>query len=334
MPQAIITLHKSITVRIGLDENSFKEAFKIKQTFENRESHIKFNYSQDHEDLQSSTNSQREMTCSSSSHTSSSNSDMELNSDEELLKQRGGEQIHTSLQRKFKNKDMATCWLNSCLQLVLTALDYCENLTIMESDLGQKLLVLKSNENRKSLDPENVKNILVNTEDLRITVKISELEAEIDDPFERQHQIESVQRLDLYRGQQCVRDFFICLQENLVSWPDVTSTFMFTLTHSTECLKCNHVNRSETFQLYVELPVPPNHVKLNDHVEEFFNTSELVGMNCDNCQSFVQKEKSSKLTQAADSEFLIIILTRAIETIAGCKLIVAKTDATNDIFIR
>ena len=38
------------------------------------------------------------------------------------------EQLNISLpfRRKFKNLDMATCWLNACLQLVLAALDHKE----------------------------------------------------------------------------------------------------------------------------------------------------------------------------------------------------------------
>ena len=69
-------------------------------------------------------------------------------------------------------------------------------------------------------------------------------------------------RLDLRRGQQCVRDFFICLNENLQSWPDVYSTFAFQLAHSTECLTCKHINQHETNQPYFEIPVPPDNAKM------------------------------------------------------------------------
>ena len=129
-------------------------------------------------------------------------------------------------------------------------------------------------------------------------------------------------RLNLISGQQCVWDFFLCLQENILSWPDVCSPFSFKLTHSTICYSCNHVNRS-------------NNSSLNDQIEEDFNTSSLVGKFCeDGCQNFVQTEKSSRLTLASETEFLILILTRAMETLDGFKLVKNKIATTNDVFLR
>ena len=96
-----------------------------------------------------------------------------------------------------------------------------------------------------SLDATNVKNIVVTAEDTRIAIRLSELSTEIMDQNllnDRTRGIESL-RLDLKSGQQCVRDFFLCLNENLLSWPDVYSTFGFEITHSTKCCSCHHVNQ-------------------------------------------------------------------------------------------
>ena len=121
----------------------------------------------------------------------------------------------------------------------------------------------------------------------------------------------------------------------MLSWPDVCSIFYFKITHSTTCCNCNHVNESETTQMYLEMPVPPDNTNLNDYVEEHLNTSSLVGVFCeDGCQKFVQTEKRSTLTLANDSEFLIVILTLAIETLDGFKLVDNRTIPTNDVFIR
>ena len=38
-------------------------------------------------------------------------------------------------RRKFDNRDMATCWLNSCLQLVLAAMDHNADQIIFNSEL-------------------------------------------------------------------------------------------------------------------------------------------------------------------------------------------------------
>ena len=87
--------------------------------------------------------------------------------------------------------------------------------------------------------------------------------------------------------------------------------------------------------MYAEIPVPPDDSNLNDFVEEFFNTSTLVGRSCDDgCQGFEQAETRSKLTSAAEPEFFIVILTRAVQTMDGFEFVKNKTSATSDVFIR
>ena len=80
--------------------------------------------------------------------------------------------------------------------------------------------------------------------------------------------------------------------------------------------------------------MPPENEILADYVEQFFNMSELVGLYCDACQNFVQAEKRSTLTQANKAEFLIIILSRAVTTLDGYKLVDHKILPTNDLLIR
>ena len=191
--------------------------------------------------------------------------------------------------------------------------------------------------NFSTIDPSTVKNIVVTSEDTRIATRISELEEEISDQNELKNQTRAVKnlRLNLLSGQQCIRDFFLCLDENVLSWPDVYSFFGFKMTHATKCCLCNRVNQSETTQMYIELQVPSDDTNLNESVEDFLNSSSLVGFRCeDGCQQFVQAEKTSKLTAASETEFFIVILTRGMQTIEGFKLIKNRVTATNDAFIR
>ena len=178
--------------------------------------------------------------------------------------------------------------------------------------------------------------MLVATEDTRIALRISELESNINDQNELHHQIEAVEklRLDLLSGQQCVKDFFICLQENMLSWPDVCSVFNFTVTQSTECCSCETLTTSDTTQLYIEIEVPPDNSHLNNSVEEMLNISELFAMNCENCKKLVQKEKRLQLTSASESEFITVILRRTVETLDGYELNKNRTICTDDVFIR
>ena len=132
-----------------------------------------------------------------------------------------------------------------------------------------------------------------------------------------------------------MRDFFLCLNENVMDWPDVFSSFGFDIIHSTKCSSCKHVNQSVTTQIYVELQVPPDGSNLNDSIEEFFNASSLVGIFCENgCQQFVQAEKSSNISRTAETDFVIVILTRANETLDGYQLNSNKITATKDVYIR
>ena len=141
-------------------------------------------------------------------------------------------------------------------------------------------------------------------------------------------------RLDFYSGQQCVKDFFLCLSEKTLSWPDVCSSFNFKITHSNECLACNHLHTYETTELCIEIPVPPDNSNLNEYVEEYFNISNLVGLRCEACQQFVQKEQKSQLTDECEAEFIIVILDRGILTMDGYKLIKNITNPANNVFIR
>ena len=83
--------------------------------------------------------------------------------------------LDKSFKRKFKNVDMATCWLNSCLQLLLTAIDDCVAQPVCTSELGRELIKLKLNDEDESLEPTIVKHIVVTAEDTRIALRLSEL---------------------------------------------------------------------------------------------------------------------------------------------------------------
>ena len=187
------------------------------------------------------------------------------------------------------------------------------------------------------LDPTAIKHIIVTSEDTRIATRLLEITSEIEDQIELENRTRAIEnmRLNLISGQQCVRDFFLCLQENFLSWPDVFLTFKNNMTHSTMCCGCNQLYHSETTQMYVELPVPPHNSCLSDYVEEYLNTSTLVDKLCeDGCKKFVQAEKRSRLSLASETEFMIVILSRAAETVGGLELVGNEIVATNDILIR
>ena len=176
------------------------------------------------------------------------------------------------------------------------------------------MILLKLYKEDTFLNPTTIKNIIVTSEDTRIATRLSELTSEIGDQIELENRTRAIEslRLNLISGQQCVRDFFLCLHENFLSWPDIFLTFSYKITHSTTCCGCKQIYQSETSQMYVELPVPPHNSCLNDYVEEHFNASTLVDKYCEErCKKFVQAEKRSRLSLASETEFMIVILTKS-----------------------
>ena len=124
-----ISDHKSITIRIGLNENQFTEEFKGKQTFD-QESHLKPKEANMLTESSESDNAM-EMSDSDNSFTSTNvDEPMSLDDDYDVNTQ-------ALFSRRFKNLDSTTCWLNSCLQLFLIAMDH-ESFTESDftSDLG------------------------------------------------------------------------------------------------------------------------------------------------------------------------------------------------------
>ena len=324
-----ISDHKSITIRIGLNENQFTEEFKVKQTFD-QESHLK---PKETNMLSESSESDNAMAMSDSNSSASIDVDDPMSVDEEF-----DVIAHAVFSRRFKNLDSTTCWLNSCLQLFLIALDH-ENFAERDftSDLGKAVWNLFSTKRNDSLDATSVKNILNSTEDTRIAIRISELEAtEVDfSEVQRKAKLAEASKFDLFSGEQCVREFLNCLNTNQIFWPDIASTFMFSTSHSTICCSCNHRVQSMTDQLYIELDVPPDNSNLNDYIEEHFNTSDLIGKLCDGgCSKFTQSEKRTQITDSTHVKFLLVVLSRGIQTEHGFGLNKNRTIATNDVFIR
>ena len=176
------------------------------------------------------------------------------------------------------------------------------------------------------------------TENTRIAKQLSELHNEIVDKeqLEGRSRLIEASRIDLASGQQDVQDFFICLQMNAISWTDVCMCFTFSITHSVTCCNCGQVQSYETRTMYdeVDLPFRTANLNLKDLVEEHFHMSSSVMVFCEACKKLVQKERASKLTSVGDTEFLVIILKRAVETLDGFRILDSEVIPTNDVLIR
>ena len=160
-------------------------------------------------------------------------------------------------------------------------MDYGYNIGL-NSELGLELMRLQTYDGNLSLDPSNLKDIIVSTEDTRVASRLSRLLATNNDAniIAEHSRIIEESRFDLRSGQQCVREFFLCLNENILDWPDVASMFSFSLTHLSQCASCGHENSSETTQLYIEMQVPPDGTALKMQVEDYLNEGSCLFYFC------------------------------------------------------
>ena len=141
--------------------------------------------------------------------------------------------------------------------------------------------------------------------------------------------------LNLGTGQQCFRDFFLCLKENLESWIDVYQLFCVNINFSTTCLNCNKKSESEQNQLYVEIDVPPNGSNLNEYVEKTLNGYDEVDYDCqDGCNVKSEAANRSMIKSCQDTEFLIVILRRVILGEAGPMIVQNSVNSTYNICIK
>ena len=103
--------------------------------------------------------------------------------------------------------------------MFLACMNHCTTTPVFDSDLGIELNQLQARTNSEPLDPTSIKNIIVTAEDTRVASRLSELAIEISDKdeLERRTTIVENMRLNLYTGQQCVRDFFGCIEENIIN---------------------------------------------------------------------------------------------------------------------
>ena len=221
--------------------------------------------------------------------------------------------------------------------MILSGLDHYPLGGKFESELGLLLHDLKNLEANECIDPSEIKDLIIFTEDMRIAKRKSELTESIKDKNELPRMLQNIDQLylNMRTGQQCVRDFFICLHENMENWIDVYRMFSFTTVNLSICLACGHRSSSEQFQIYLELDVPPEGSNLSEFVELALNDGTMVDYRCeDGCNSRSQAEKRTLLKSGRDSQFIIIMLRRTILSELGQQIVPNNVYSDRDIDIR
>ena len=241
-------------------------------------------------------------------------------------------QLERSVQRRIINPDAETCWLNSCLQLVLTALDYKEYLSENGSVLWDQLLWMKGKDPSIVLDPTDVKLVIVQAERERI----------IRDNIAPNHMLFDLGNLPNVKdgshpvsirriGQQDCKDFFYCLDENRQAWPDVYDFLKVNTTSKTQCVSCKNTSTQEfggTEKSFISLPCPNKNVTMKQQIEEKMNIGELVHgwRDEEGCKEVSEGRNSQRISNIDETEYVIFVLERLIRI--GGNLHIINTQVT------
>ena len=104
---------------------------------------------------------------------------------------------------------------------------------------------------------------------------------------------------------------------------------------STTCSNCEMRSESESTQIYEEMSVPKDGSNLKIYVEQFFNGSSTVETHCQNgCQKLGPGKRRTTLKSTANSKFIQLIFSRAVDSGQGYQLVTNSVVSTDDVEIR
>merc|ERR1711867_146066 len=207
-------------------------------------------------------------------------------------------------QRRIINPDAETCWLNSCLQLILTALDFYEEMPQSGSIMWQNLIQLQGIDTTLPLDPSGVKRVMLLTEKSHTLFNLGNLPVLYNE--------------DLRIGQQDCREFFYCINENRESWPDVFNLFKVSTLSETECCNCGNISRQEVSaneRTLISLPCPTSTVNMKDYLECQLNGFQLVENWRDEngCGEIVNGRSKTQISNISETDYVVFMLERLLE---------------------
>ena len=236
-------------------------------------------------------------------------------------------------QRRFMNRDNETCWLNSCLQLILTALDYENDVCQYGSTLWKQLVGLHNEGSSKTLLPDGVKNTIIETERNRITTLNSRLRLfgleTVLDSFGRPIKKNRI-------GQQDSKDLFLCLDENMNDWPDVFNFFKVSTITSTTCGSCGFVSqqeREDTDTTSIMLSCPISSTNLKTFIEDEMNSVEKVNgwRDQNGCGQITTGNVRKRICNIMNKKYLIFILRRLIRIGDELEIIDTEVKINDDL---
>ena len=130
-----------------------------------------------------------------------------------------------------------------------------------------------------------------------------------------------ISNLRLHAGQQDAIDFFVCLKQNQIHWPDVFNTFKVRMKSIAECRSCRHTSsqaNSEDF-MFLEFSCPDSGTEMSTYLTEKMEHPEVISewRDEEGCGQRRGALLFNKIVNIAEAEFLIIMLRRLVDNGRG-----------------
>ena len=219
---------------------------------------------------------------------------------------------------------MESCWLNSCMQLVLAAFDHLTELATNGSPLWKLLIQYKMKDEGDIINPLEIRDLLLAKERDRILLKGVRSENRLfhyaNTNSTNEYRLKSLSEASRI-GQQDCKDFFVCIEQNKESWADVYSVFDFSTTKSTLCHNCQVESRPPNYdnQTFMMFDCPQQDVTLSQYVDKHLNESTLVNnwRHEEGCNRIGDAENKVRLVNVDNTQFVTIIVNRLIRDPQG-----------------
>ena len=225
-----------------------------------------------------------------------------------------------SRQHVFQNNDQESCWMNSCLQTMLAALDHSDDLSLSGSTFWELLLWYKGMGTDTPINPVEIKELLYSRKRQRI------IEGNVSPQFRLFHFANTTttdpEELEQHlnrRGQQDCKDFFICIEENKEHWQDIYNLFKFSYFNYTICSNCHQMSRPDRTDnnehIIFLLNCPSNPQKLSSLIRSSMNEPSEVTQwrHEEGCGQITTGWNYRKIENLTILKFLLVIVERVTE---------------------
>ena len=158
---------------------------------------------------------------------------------------------------------------------------------------------LKNENKEKALNPLPVKKLLIFKENERVQAE------------------HTISNLRLHVGQQDAKDFFVCLKQNQIHWPDVFNTFKVKMKTISECRSCRNTSsqaNSDDF-MFLEFSCPDSGTEMSTYLTEKMEHPEVITewRDEEGCGQRSGALLYNKIENIGEAKFIIVMLRRLVD---------------------